>query len=383
MVASTRFEERATEPVRYWINLFTAQTWHTSREDARTAAWFESRNRKLTRELKPGDLIICYVARIGFTSVLRATGEAETVADGPFGDAFPVTVPAETIFEVALHEAMPLARLTDALGLQRTPTYLVQGSGSEWRADFGEPLVDAFQAWAQAPERQTLTPRQLDYTPSGGLASSLGHVTVPDDADDENAEEPGPVIDEAAHSISPSPQGEVTEHVRVQAQLLRIGHLLGHTPWVTTDDQSKLTREGDRLADLPGATTELPPQFDEATNRTIRHIDVMWLHRNRVDAAFEVESTTSIYSGLLRMADLLALQPNISIPLFIVVPDNRLDRALEELARPVFRGMVQPLPKACRVITFSRLSDLEDLVQRAGGHLTTGVLDEFSESVPQ
>jgi hypothetical protein len=29
------------------------------------------------------------------------------------------------------------------------------------------------------------------------------------------------------------------------------------------------------------------------------------------------------YSGLLRMADLLALQPNVSIPLYIVAPDER------------------------------------------------------------
>jgi hypothetical protein len=46
-------------------------------------------------------------------------------------------------------------------------------------------------------------------------------------------------------------------------------------------------------------------------------IDVLWLDGNAIVAAFEIESTTSIYSGLLRMSDLLAMQPNLNIPLFL------------------------------------------------------------------
>jgi hypothetical protein len=37
--------------------------------------------------------------------------------------------------------------------------------------------------------------------------------------------------------------------------------------------------------------------------------------------AFEVEHTTAIYSGLLRMADLLSLVPNMDIKLHIVAPE--------------------------------------------------------------
>jgi hypothetical protein len=45
-------------------------------------------------------------------------------------------------------------------------------------------------------------------------------------------------------------------------------------------------------------------------SRTVELIDVLWLNGNAIVAAFEAESTTSIYSGLLRMADLLSMQPN-------------------------------------------------------------------------
>lgn len=70
----------------------------------------------------------------------------------------------------------------------------------------------------------------------------------------------------------------------------------------------------------------LPLQFDQATNKTIELIDVLWLKANGIVAVFEIESTTSIYSGLLRMADLIAMQPNINIPLYFVAPDKRRKR---------------------------------------------------------
>jgi hypothetical protein len=42
-------------------------------------------------------------------------------------------------------------------------------------------------------------------------------------------------------------------------------------------------------------------------------------------AAFQIEITTSIYSGLLRLADLLARQPNLNITLFLVAPEDRVE----------------------------------------------------------
>ena len=41
----------------------------------------------------------------------------------------------------------------------------------------------------------------------------------------------------------------------------------------------------------------------------IEHIDVLWLRGNRVEAAFEVEHTAAVCSGLLRMSDLITLHP--------------------------------------------------------------------------
>jgi len=88
----------------------------------------------------------------------------------------------------------------------------------------------------------------------------------------------------------------------------------------------------------------------------VEGIDVLWLKQNVILAAFEVEHTTSIYSGLLRMSDLVAVQPNIRFPLFIVVPEERREKANEEITRPTFESLGVPLSKACKVWTYDDLT---------------------------
>ena len=110
----------------------------------------------------------------------------------------------------------------------------------------------------------------------------------------------------------------------------------------------------------------LPTQFNEATNRTIELIDVLWLKGNAIVTAFEVECTTSIYSGLLRMCDLLALQPNLEIPLYLVAPDEREAKVEQEMLRPTFNLAYgdRPLVKRCGFIPFSRLSEKLDAIHK-------------------
>jgi type II restriction enzyme len=76
-----------------------------------------------------------------------------------------------------------------------------------------------------------------------------------------------------------------------------------------------------------------------AQKKPIKYIDVLWLDSdNHIEAAFEIEYTTPIYSGLLRMLDLVTLRPNITIPLYIVVPKARVEQVKAELSRPAFNN---------------------------------------------
>ena len=115
-------------------------------------------------------------------------------------------------------------------------------------------------------------------------------------------------------------RGSERAHTRIQWKLAKLGQDLGLRVWVASNDKST-TYDGKRLGDM--SIDELPVTFDRTTQGTIERIDLLWLQRNGIVAAFEIESTTAIYSGLLRMSDLLAMQPNLNIALYLVAPDER------------------------------------------------------------
>ena len=160
-------------------------------------------------------------------------------------------------------------------------------------------------------------------------------MTVPDS--EEPTDEPAQAPDEEL-----VPAREPTAHTEIQWLLLKLGNDMGLDVWVARNDRSRELK-GHRFADLPRLRADLPLQFDEATNRTIELIDVLWLKGNAMVAAFEIESTTSVYSGLLRMSDLIAMQPNLNIPLYLVAPDERRKKVFAEVNRPTFSRLSPPM----------------------------------------
>jgi hypothetical protein len=122
----------------------------------------------------------------------------------------------------------------------------------------------------------------------------------------------------------------------------------------------------------------LPLNYDDTTLRTIEQIDILWLQGRAIMRAFEVEHTTSIYSGILRMADLLALQPNMDIKLHIVAPISRRDKVFDELRRPVFSLLEKgPLYESCTYLSYESVRELSRL--RHLQHMSDTVIDEYAE----
>ncbi len=155
---------------------------------------------------------------------------------------------------------------------------------------------------------------------------------------------PGQVTEEADERETPQDEREAATHAQIQWVLARIGHSLDCRVWIAANDRNK-EWNGERLADVSLAS--LPPLgIDQDSQRLIERIDVLWLKGgNQVAAAFEIEHTTSIYSGLLRMSDLIALSPNLNFPLYIVTSTDRLDQVRRQLLRPTFQAL--ELHKRC------------------------------------
>jgi len=221
--------------------------------------------------------------------------------------------------------------------------------------DAKDPLLimSLLEAAQRSPVSRPVDPKKLARKPFYRVEPSRGAkrkprlVTVPEPEESSTPTRLGrsEIVDTAT-----------TRHTEIQYELLTLGAELGLDVWVARNDRSRKWN-GTTLGSLTRMVEELPTQFNDATNRTIELIDVLWLSGNSIVAAFEVECTTSIYSGLLRMSDLLALQPNIDINLFLVAPDDRRDKVEQELLRPTFSLREKPLSKICGFLAFGRLCE--------------------------
>lgn len=166
-------------------------------------------------------------------------------------------------------------------------------------------------------------------------------------------------------------------HTRTQYNLARLGQKLGCKIWIASNDRNK-TWAGHRLGDF--SIDSLPSYLgvDHQVQRTIELIDVLWLKgTHQIVAAFEVEHSTSIYSGLLRMSDLVALSPNISFPLYIVTSETRLKDVRKQLSRPTFQTL--EIHNRCGFFSYEQLEQEIDHIMRWGRQPT--VIDDLAEYV--
>jgi type II restriction enzyme len=140
-----------------------------------------------------------------------------------------------------------------------------------------------------------------------------------------------------AKELAQAREGDRT-HTEIQLWLRDLGRSLGFEVWIAGNDRGRQVASG-RLGD--GCLDELPDVACGAGD-AVRLIDVLWFSTNdhAPAAAFEVEHTTSIYSGIVRMLDLaLGVQSSVGFPMFIVAPDSREEDVRAQLARPAFRSV--------------------------------------------
>jgi hypothetical protein len=169
-------------------------------------------------------------------------------------------------------------------------------------------------------------------------------------------------------------QEDESAHSKAQKALIRLGKITGASVWIASNDRNRI-HQGKTLGD--GCLSSLPNLglSKEAVSR-ISLIDVIWIKQNAPVCAFEVETTTSIYSGLLRMSDLLSVVPALNIKLFIISPKERQGKVLAELGRPTFQKI--GLSDFCRFISSEDLESLVEKVKGFQGHVQPSILDAIA-----
>jgi hypothetical protein len=361
----------------YYIDLFSPETYDAFSRSARDISGFRPRHRNIADRIKPGDIFVCYLTRLSrWFGLLR-------VMEGPFFDTKPIFTAENDPFVVrfrvsptvwlAIDKSIPIHDDTIWQGLSFTRelekgsiawTGKVRGSLVRLEDRDGKFLAERLADQATRGDQYPLNDHEVRKLAlhTVNRPDKVVAVTVPEDSTPSEIEE--------------APEIETRESIRIQALIATIGARMGMSIWIPRSDRTAVAKEW--KSEHGKLLERLPLNYDDTTLRTIEQIDVLWLRSRSIVRAFEVEHTTSVYSGILRMADLLALQPNMDIKLHIVAPGAKREKVFQEIRRPVFSLLEKgPLADSCTYLSYDSLRELA--TQKHLAHLSDTVLDEYTE----
>jgi len=122
-----------------------------------------------------------------------------------------------------------------------------------------------------------------------------------------------------------------------------------------------------------------PVTLDEATRKTLIALDMVWTNGTDVVAAFALHEQDGNWSGIRRLADLLALHPKLKASLYVVSVPALREGLLSEIHRPVHRLLKKPLSESVRILDWTRLeSEVVQLGERVR-YLKPEFLEGISE----
>jgi type II restriction enzyme len=164
-------------------------------------------------------------------------------------------------------------------------------------------------------------------------------------------------------------------HTEMQYHLLKIGRSLGFDVITARNDKSK-NHCGNNFSFL--CLNQFPDLNTEGdTAATIKLIDVLWFRKNtnNIVGAFEVEKSTSIYSGILRLTDLFFSVADGDEVFYIIIPDSREKDIILQLSRPSIRNSKINI----KYVVFSELRSHCDAICKFGTDMT--VMEKISKSI--
>jgi hypothetical protein len=150
------------------------------------------------------------------------------------------------------------------------------------------------------------------------------------------------------------------QHTHIQWVLAKLGHKVGCRVWIAADAHHKLWKD-EQLGEPSLAS--LPIRADSVFQQSIGRIDVLWLLKNEIIAAYTIPwGIMDISTRLLGLYDLKALLPKREVYLCLVTPSERFEQVRRELSRPVFHGY--RLQKQCGLIAEELLLEQEAHILR-------------------
>ncbi len=182
---------------------------------------------------------------------------------------------------------------------------------------------------------------------------------------------PEPELPEIVDDINDE---QYSDHIIMQFKLARLGVKAGSKVWVPKNDQQRIFSKY-QFADFE---KEFASGIDTDA-KYVENIDVIWKEEFRIDAAFEIENSTTIYSGLLRFSDLKLIAPNSIYPLFVVAPLSKRNRLIEQIKRPTFKKL--EMKNRVRFLPYETINEIDKFFETSSSGLNVDLLLGRSESI--
>jgi hypothetical protein len=133
--------------------------------------------------------------------------------------------------------------------------------------------------------------------------------------------------------LKPQINQRVNQHNEIIAVLAEVGEELDHEVWIGKKEQSENARGiiGSNKSLKSYVSADLTRLRDVKDLATVERIDLIWIRDSKVVAAFEVESTTTMTSGLVRGSNLPSETPK-----YLVIPEERDEQLKRKMKSPMF-----------------------------------------------
>lgn len=184
------------------------------------------------------------------------------------------------------------------------------------------------------------------------------------------------IAEQKIEIIEEEHEKEPTEHDEIQWCLIKFGKAAGNDVWIPKNDQNKVYK-GNSFRDF------ILKQFEPGLDipKAVENIDCVWRYGFQIKSAFEIEHTTAIYSGILRLADLKSVAPNSNYPLIIVAPREMRTRVYDQVRRPAFSNPYLKLREAIKFLSYERIRELDQKFSDSLSELTTEMVLHMAEII--
>ncbi len=127
-----------------------------------------------------------------------------------------------------------------------------------------------------------------------------------------------------------SPEIEIQNHATAQRALIELGNLLGFDTYLPPEDRGRIVN-GIKLEEI-AALKEIPQFTHQRLLDTVKHIDVIWFRDEWPIFCFEVEESTDVTKGLLRLYQIRQL----NMTPIIVGQENKRSKFQAEIEKDPF-----------------------------------------------